>query len=123
MSFEVVFTDEASVQTFQIQDWIAERSVEGAIAWQRALRLAVGKLRERGSAFSLAAESPQFSESRCPIEIEMEIQPSSERCFRHWVWLLRRMTSQSADQTKQRVQSGPLHTVRRLGAGFARYPG
>lgn len=62
MSFEVVFTDEANVQALRIQDWIAERSVEGAIAWQKALRLTVGKLRERGSAFSLAPESPQFSE-------------------------------------------------------------
>ena len=62
MSFEVVFTDEANIQALQIQDWIAERSVEGAIAWQKALRLAVGKLRERGSACSMAAESPQFSE-------------------------------------------------------------
>ncbi|MEJ7592274.1 MAG: hypothetical protein WKF77_12050 [Planctomycetaceae bacterium] len=62
MSFEVVFTAEASVQALQIQDWIAERSFEGAIAWQKALWLAVGKLRERGSAFSLSAESHQFSE-------------------------------------------------------------
>ena len=62
MSFEVVFTDEANVQALQIQDWIAERSAEGAIAWQEALRLAVGKLRERGSAFSLAPESPQLPE-------------------------------------------------------------
>lgn len=63
MSFEVVFTDEAGLQALQIQDWIAERSFEGAIAWQNALRLAVGKMQERGDAFSLAAESPQFSES------------------------------------------------------------
>lgn len=62
MSFEVVFTDEASFQASQIQDWIAERSYEGAIAWQKALRLAVEKMRERGDAFSLAPESPQFSE-------------------------------------------------------------
>ena len=62
MSFEVVFTDEANAQALQIQDWIAERSVEGAISWQKALQFAVGKLRERGSGFSLAAESPQFSE-------------------------------------------------------------
>ena len=62
MSFEVVFTDEASFQVSQIQYWIAERSCEGAIAWQKALRLAVGKMRERGNAFSLAPESPQFSE-------------------------------------------------------------
>jgi len=54
MSFEVVFTDEASVQAQQIQDWIAERSFEGAIAWQKALWLAVGKLRERGSACGIA---------------------------------------------------------------------
>ena len=62
MSFEVVFTDEASVQTMKIQDWIAERSVQGAIAWQTALQLAVGKLHERGSGFSLSVESSQFSE-------------------------------------------------------------
>ena len=62
MSFEVVFTDEANAQAQQIQDWIAERSVEGAISWQKALQLAAGKLRERGSAFSLAPESSQFSE-------------------------------------------------------------
>lgn len=58
----MVFTDEASFQVSQIQDWIAERSYEGAIAWQKALRLAVGKMQERGNAFSLAPESPQFSE-------------------------------------------------------------
>ena len=62
MSFEVVFTDEASDQALQIQDWIAKRSVQGAIAWHHALQLAVGKLRERGSGFSLSVEAPQFSE-------------------------------------------------------------
>lgn len=30
MTFEVVFTDEASFQVLQIQDWIAERSITGA---------------------------------------------------------------------------------------------
>ncbi|MFO0975981.1 MAG: hypothetical protein U0996_06255 [Planctomycetaceae bacterium] len=62
MTFDVVFTDEASFQVLQIQDWIAERSITGAELWLTALRLAVEKLRLRGSAFSSAPESPQFPE-------------------------------------------------------------
>lgn len=63
MSFEVVFTDEASFQVSQIQDWIAERSNEGTIAWQKALRLAVGKMQERGNAFSHAESQRHVGET------------------------------------------------------------
>ena len=62
MTFTVVFTDEASFQVLQIEEWIAERSLRGAAAWQTALRLAIAKLAERGPAFSLAPESSEFTE-------------------------------------------------------------
>ena len=45
MTFEAVFTDEASFQVLQIQDWIAERSITGAQSWVAAFRLAVEKLK------------------------------------------------------------------------------
>ena len=54
MSFDVVFTDEASFQVLQIQEWIAERSLTGAQSWLAAFRLAIDKLRERGPGFNLA---------------------------------------------------------------------
>ena len=60
MTFDVVFTDEASFQVLQIQEWIAERSVTGAQSWQAAFRLAVEKLKQRGPGFSPAPESPHF---------------------------------------------------------------
>ena len=62
MTFEVVFTDEASFQVLQIQDWIAERSIIGAQSWLAAFRLAVDKLKQRGSGFGFAPESPRFPE-------------------------------------------------------------
>lgn len=62
MTFTVVFTDEASFQVLQIEEWIAERSISGAASWQKALRLAINKLVERGPAFSLAPESSEFTE-------------------------------------------------------------
>lgn len=62
MTFDVVFTDEASFQVLQIQEWIAERSITGAQSWQAVFRLAVEKLKERGPGLSFAPESSQFPE-------------------------------------------------------------
>ena len=62
MSFTVVFTDEASFQVLQIEEWIAERSIRGAATWQSAFQQAISKLTDRGPGFSLAPESSEFIE-------------------------------------------------------------
>lgn len=62
MTFHVRLTDEASAQVQLIQDWIAERSPDGAENWLKALGEAVLRLKQHGLTFDVAPESTLFPE-------------------------------------------------------------
>jgi len=62
MKCSVIFTDAASFEVLQIEEWIAERSRKGAATWQAALFAAANKLSDRGPEFSLAPEADLFAE-------------------------------------------------------------
>ena len=63
MTFAVRLTAEAEANVRAIRDWIAERSLDGALRWLEAFGHAKERLRESADQFALAAEADAFDEA------------------------------------------------------------
>jgi len=60
MSFQVAFTKRAQRDAAVIQDWIAQRSRDGAVKWNAALSAAKDRLADSAESFPRAPESEAF---------------------------------------------------------------